>query len=55
MNQTFKGDIVELSQKSLLISDRLQHFKRNHNNFEYNIKLTIGKQSQLHICTNKKK
>ena len=55
MNHILKGDVVELSQKSLIISDKLQHFKRNNNNFDYNIKLTIGKQSQLHICTSKKK
>ena len=55
MEHLIKGDVVELSQKSLLISDKLQHFKRNHNNFDYSIKLTVGKQSQLQICTHKKK
>ena len=55
MEKNFKGDVVELSQKSLIISDKLQHFKRNNNNFDYSIKLIIGKQSQLQICTHKKK
>lgn len=51
MTQIFKGDIIELVEKSSIISDRLYRFKTTFPNFKYKIRLSIGKENILTIET----
>ena len=52
MIKTFKGDIIELVEKSHLITDRLYRVKCTFPNFSYNVKLIIGQDNKLIINTN---
>jgi len=44
MTQVFKGDIIDLVEKSNLISDRLYKFKITFPNFNYKIRLNLNKE-----------
>ena len=54
MIKIFKGDIIELVEKSHLITDRLYRVKCTFPNFSYNVKLVIGHDNKLIINTNGK-
>ena len=53
MIREIKGDIAELVPKVNILSDRLAWFKKNNKDFNYKIKLTIGKVSKLCLFTEK--
>lgn len=51
MKQEISGDVIDLVNKTNIISDKLAFFKSNNSNFRYKIKLTIGKVSKLCLYT----
>lgn len=53
MQQELKGDLINLIQKVNIISDKLAYFKSNHEDFNYKLKLSIGKESKLWLYTEK--